>query len=497
MRDVDKRLVDEILPSSYIEWCIRCGYNPREPTTWIAYVDANSLYPTVMTKNLPTRSYCLVDIPPTTSERLVFLHSMLDRYHEDNVQGFFVVVTYHVPRELHDYFDYAPVCKRVVEVEELSEYQQELNKRFRKNQAPTDKLFPFLGEQREVMHHIELLQYMVQKGVVVTELREVWSFHQEAWMKKHVEDLTSSRAASSDPVEKQMFKISNNSLYGKTGQDPLKHLPMVAHFNEESYANMASKARVFKIFYDTPEDGFFGLTSGSRSGSQPPLVNTPRAIAFSILELSKLVVWKAHYKYFRPCGLGGSMYKLLMTDTDSLTYLLQTESLSHDLLCSKSIEFDLANTLKSVEAVKKACPEDPNPEETFAMLKKRKGKLGAFKLESDDACVTEFVGLAPKMYSMRMRLADGSMDTICKGKGVPNAVLKRNTDHSSYRNMLFEPYESNVTFKKLQSFKHQMHSLQLTRRMLTALQDKTFQLSPLESRPLGHWRNHVDSDEEL
>jgi hypothetical protein len=195
--------------------------------------------------------------------------------------------------------------------------------------------------------------------------------------------------------------------------------------------------------------------------------------------------------------LGGSTYKLLMTDTDSLTYLLQTESLSHDLLCSKSIEFDLANTLKSVEAVKKACPEDPNPEETFAMLKKRKGKLGAFKLESDDACVTEFVGLAPKMYSMRMRLADGSMDTICKGKGVPNAVLKRNTDHSSYRNMLFEPYESNVTFKKLQSFKHQMHSLQLTRRMLTALQDKTFQLSPLESRPLGHWRNHVDSDEEL
>ena len=54
---------------------------------------------------------------------------------------------------------------------ELSQYQQELIKRSRKNQAKSPKLFPHLGEQREVMHHIEPLQLMVAMGVEPTTIR--------------------------------------------------------------------------------------------------------------------------------------------------------------------------------------------------------------------------------------------------------------------------------------------------------------------------------------
>ena len=98
---------------------------------------------------------------------------------------------------------------------------------------------------------------------------------------------------------------------------------------------------------------------------------------------------------------------------------------------------------------------------------------------------------------MQMRCPDGELDTIAKGKGVPSAVLKRNADHASFRHMLFDPRESVVSFRKLQSFKHEMHGLQLNKRMLTALQDKTFQLSPTESRPLGHWRNRAENDGDM
>jgi hypothetical protein len=500
LRGTNKEHIDELLPREYSDWCVVNGYDPRAPTTWIAYVDANSLYPTVMTKPLPIRSFCPVDLPATAEARLELLHThYLRNYNCENQQGFFVEVTYNVPPALHDFFDYAPVCKRVVEMDELSEYQQELTKKFRKNAPRTPKLFPFLGEQRQVLHHIDLLKYMVEIGVEVTDVHRMWSFQQEAWMASHVREMTNARAESDDPVEKQLLKISVNSLYGKTGQDPLKHRTMKPHYDSETFERAAARSSDFTVFYNNEEDGFFGLTNPPHRKS--PLVDTPRAIAFSILELSKLVVLRAHYDFFRKTYGGDIIYKLLMTDTDSLAYLLQTESLSKDLLLSEQVPFDLvAKVLPSVAAVKAAYPEAERPEEIFGVLQKRKGQLGAFKLESGDACITEFVGLAPKMYSMLMRLPDGDLDTIAKGKGVPSAVLKRQTDHDSFRRMLFEPYESNATFKKLQSFKHQMHSLQMTKKMLTSLQDKTYQLSPTESRPLGHWRNSVedvDDDDEL
>jgi hypothetical protein len=128
---------------------------------------------------------------------------------------------------------------------------------------------------------------------------------------------------------------------------------------------------------------------------------------------------------------------------------------------------------------------------TSFALRERKGKLGAMKLESKDQTITEFVGLAPKMYSMQ--LVDGSDNTTdyMKGKGVPSHVLNSRADHEAFRRMLFEPYESVVSFNKLQSFEHQVHALTMEKRMLTCINDKVYQVSPLECRPLGHWRNDL------
>jgi hypothetical protein len=220
LRGTEKRGIDEILPSKYINWCIANGYDPREETRWILYVDANSLYPTVMSGSLPLRAFCPVDVPQSSREdRLEFLKVLLKNYRPENRQGFFIEVTYHVPERLHDFFDYAPVAKRPVEEEELSLYQRELIGKFRKKSvAKTSKLFPYLGEHRQVLHQIDLLQYYVELGVEVTEVHRAWSFEQALWMASHVRTLTAERAAIKDPVVKQMLKIAANSLYGKTGQ---------------------------------------------------------------------------------------------------------------------------------------------------------------------------------------------------------------------------------------------------------------------------------------
>lgn len=478
------------LPADYVEWCVEYGYDPRDETTWIVYGDVNSLYPTVMSGSLPLRAYCPVDVPQTSrQDRLEFLHSLLKNYRPENQQGFFLEVTYHVPKHLHDFFDYAPVTKRHVEQEELSLYQQTLIEKFRKKStAKTTKLFPFLGEHREVLHQIDLLQYYVELGVVVTDFHRAWSFHQRDWMASHVRTLTTERANSKDPVVKQMLKISANSLYGKTAQDPLKHRSMTPHYNKESYDKASSKAVDFEVLYDDEEDGFFGLTQPERR--KDAIVDTPRPVAFSVLELSKLIMLKIHYGFFRKNY--GDRVKLLMTDTDSLVYKITSDHLWREMLHSEDPLFDLHDAMPTPDVLKTVSPDFP-----FEELKRRHGILGAMKSESEDAAIVEYVGLAVKMYSMLMRRADGSLGQTARGKGVDKTVLKENANHISFVKMLFEPFASNVTYRKFQSFNHQVYTLQMTKKMLTPLQEKTFQLSPTESRPLGHYLNHLDNAEAL
>lgn len=494
---VNRASVDELLPEKYKHWMVENGYNPHEPTTWIMYVDANSLYPTVMSEALPVSGYNKMDLPDTVEARLELLSTLVKSYRRTSSTGYFVEVTYHVPEELHDFFDFAPIVKREVDRRELSKYQQDLYEQYG-SKVKTTKLFPFLGEQRCTMHHIEHLQFLIELGVKVTDVHTLWSFRQRAWMKNYIKDLTKMRCESTDEVERQVCKIAMNSLYGKTCQDKMKQRQMKAHFDSESFANASAKAVDFThMMYNDDDEGFFGFTIPERR--KGPLMNTPRAVAFTVLELSKLHVLRAHYNFFKSKLKG----KLLFTDTDSLTYLIEGDNPFVEMLDSTQVDFDLQKTFKSEEEIRRVLQSvyekdhlEARVKRAVEELKLNKGKLGAFKLESERNCIVEFVGLAPKMYSFKVMHEDGEISTYMRGKGVPSKVLKANANHESFCEMLFQPYESRVSFRTLRSTNHEIRGMNMSKRMLTALQDKTYQVSPLESRPLGHYLNDVVDDEE-
>ena len=111
------------------------------------------------------------------------------------------------------------------------------------------------------------------------------------------------------------------------------------------------------------------------------------------------------------------------------------------------------------------------------------------KFETGDSRIREFVGLAAKLYSMELVDACGAIRHDKKGKGIPKFVIKKKTTHEEYKAMLFDPSVSEVSFYKLGSEAHQMQKQRLTKKKLTAYNDKVFQLSSMESRPLGHYRN--------
>ena len=68
-------------------------------------------------------------------------------------------------------------------------------------------------------------------------------------------------------------------------------------------------------------------------------------------------------------------------------------------------------------------------------------------------------------------------------------TLKAKAAHEMFVKMVQEPFKCYQKFRAMRSQKQVNVVLEINKRMLTACNDKVYQLSWDESRPLGHWRN--------
>ena len=117
-------------------------------------------------------------------------------------------------------------------------------------------------------------------------------------------------------VLKDFFKLMNKSAFGKT-MGNLRKINVRLVNNAEDYIKYASKPSFVsqKIFNKK-----FVAIAEIKSVLT---LNKPVYVGFSILDLSKLLMYEFHYKYIK------RKYdaKLLFTDTDSLVYEIKTEDI--------------------------------------------------------------------------------------------------------------------------------------------------------------------------
>ena len=108
-------------------------------------------------------------------------------------------------------------------------------------------------------------------------------------------------------------------------------------------------------------------------------LNKPIYVGFSILDLSKLLMYEFHYKYIK------SKFdaKLLFTDTESLVYEIKVEDVYEDFYEDKNL-FDFSD----------------NPFDLKFFDPANKKVIGKMKDEFKGKIIIEFVGLKSKMYSL-------------------------------------------------------------------------------------------------
>ncbi|GFW84087.1 uncharacterized protein TNCV_4877511 [Trichonephila clavipes] len=107
---------------------------------------------------------------------------------------------------------------------------------------------------------------------------------------------------------------------------------------------------------------------------------------------------------------------LLFTDTDSLTYEIETEDIFKDM----GENLDLYDTSEY-------------PQDHAIYSEKNKKRIGCFKDEMNSKPIIEFVGLRAKMYSMLT--PDFEKKTA---KGVSKVVIQQKLKHSNYLQCLKE-----------------------------------------------------------
>ena len=420
-------------------------YNAENPTTWLILLDANNLYGGVMCESLPFGDF---------SETTISLQSVLNTA-DDAEFGYFVVVDLEYPKELHDKHNDYPLAPEHLHIrrEMLSPSQARDNCESKE----TYKLLQTFNTKQYYVCHYRILKFYITHGLKVVKTHRIIKFKQSKWMKNYIDINTEIRRTAKTDCLKDLGKLLNNSVFGKSMEDLMNRQNIKLFTDDEQCQKFISKPN-FKSFTVFQPDLCALIMSKT-------IVtwNKPTYIGAAVLDLSKLVMYKFLYETIKPAY--GEKAKLLYSDTDSLLLAIETKNLYADLQ-EMEHEFDFSDY----------------PKDHSLYSDSNKKKVLKMKDEMNGEVIQEYVGLRAKMYSIK----SARRSKKC-AKGVTKAVQK-NLHHEMYKEVL----RKNLTIKeKMRTLKS--HNLELfveecDKIVLSSADNKRYINDTNETLAFGHYK---------
>ena len=294
-------------------------YDKNKASSYINYLDANNLYGLSMIQKLPYRNLKWDD--KITEEDII--------NYDNGRTGYILEVDLEYPKELHDLHNDYPLAPEVMNVKAnmLSEKQVEIYKLINGSKEPKDektkKLILNLNDKSKYVVHIRTLQFYLKHGLKLKKIHRAIKFEQKEILKPYIEFNTEKRKNARNDFEKDIFKLLNNAVFGKTMEDKRKHLDFEIVSDERRFMKCVNNPS-FKHSHIINEN-LVGVEK-----QKPKLkLDKPIFIGMSILDLSKQHMYKFYYDVMKPKY--GDNIRMVYTDTDSFVFHTRTDDIYQDL----------------------------------------------------------------------------------------------------------------------------------------------------------------------
>lgn len=445
-------------------------YDENITSSYNGYLDANNLYGKSMTQSLPYKSFEWCNDIKNTEHVLAYKDE--NDYKDDNYEnenndeliGYILEVDLEYPKELHDLHSDYPLAPENMSVSAnmVSDFSNNIYKHYHNDKGVVDekskKLILNLQDKTKYVIHICNLKYYLQQGMILTNVHRCLKFQQSKWLKPWIDFNTKKRTEVKTDFEKDLFKLLNLAVFGKTMEDVRSHVDfeLVDDIKrlEKCLNNPTMKHRHFI------NEHLVGIEKIK------PVVklNKPIYVGMTILDKSKLHMYKFYYDVLK--AKYNDKIKLAYTDTDSLVIHVETEDLYKDLKqMNEHMDFS----------------DYPKNHENYDISNKK--KIGNFKDELNGKILREYIGLKPKMYAM-----DVQNDKVQKkAKGVPKHIVKNKLDFNLYKRTLEENHLERVNFNSIRSYEHNIYSINCNKVGLSNFENKRYYVNNNLSYPYGHY----------
>ncbi|KYN27900.1 hypothetical protein ALC57_02694 [Trachymyrmex cornetzi] len=415
------------------------SHDPSKPSTYLMYFDVNNLYGWAMCQPLPYAKFQWVENVSDFNVSAIA---------QDSLTGYVLEVDLEYPERLHDEHVDQPFCPT----------------RDKPPGKQQDKLLATVYDKKRYVIHYRNLQQCMRHGLHVTKIHRVLQFAQSPWLRDYIELNTKFRTLAKNDFEKNLFKLMNNAVFGKTMENVRNHTDV-------------------KLL--TQWDGRYGAEAmiakpnfHSRSVFSENLIaieirklevkfNKPIYVGMCILDISKVCLYEFHHEYMLP--LYRKKCEIMYTDTDSLIYRIECDHV-YEQMKRDIIRFDT---------------NDYSTDNVYGIPLANKKVPGLMKDENNGAILTEFVGLRAKMYALRV---DGKKDTK-KAKGVKSNIVARTITFDDYTRCLNDEIEMTRQQSCIRSKLHQVYTISETKIALSPYDDKRYIIpNSTKTLPWGHYR---------
>ena len=236
-------------------------------------------------------------------------------------------------------FPYCPENK-TINPDNYTEYMKEYEP---KPHRPTNKLICDQTNKEYYIVHYRNLKFYLRMGMIINKVHRIVSFDQSPWLAKYIGYNTKKRAQADSVFMKDYHKNLICSFFGKTMEDVRNRIKVEFAKNTDEQKILRYQSRldfdgIHKSYQDYDRYTF---------KSNVIKMEKPIYLGFTILELSKLLMYETYYdrlqKYF---GIDG--IHIHYQDTDAYVMSIKTTDIVNDLyiLQQQYKMFDFSNLNK-------------------------------------------------------------------------------------------------------------------------------------------------------